>query len=239
MIRARHILVALVAAAAALSSHAPRAAELIVVEARGIGLQAGDVIDDQATLDLKEGQHLTLITATGATLKIDGPFDRAPAAGGAADEDNSGFGTALRALVTQSAARAEAGVVRDGLTPVTLPEPWLLDVSRAGVVCLRAGDKPVLWRESAARKSELTITAGDRTWRADAPWEAGADRLLLPQTVPFHGGITYRIRLDANEANITVKLVPNALVNPEMQAAWLADVGCDPQAQALFKTLPP
>ncbi len=238
MIRARHILVALAAAAAAaLPSRAPRAAELIVVEARGISLNAGDVIDDQATLDLKEGQHLTLIAANGATLKIDGPFDRAPGAG--ADEDNSGFGTALRALVTQSAARAEAGVVRDGLTPVTLPEPWLLDVSRAGVVCLRAGDKPVLWCESAARKSELTITAGDRTWRADAPWEAGADRLLLPQTVPFHGGITYRIRLDANEANITVKLVPNALVNPEMQAAWLADVGCDPQAQALFKTLPP
>jgi hypothetical protein len=238
MIRARHILGALAAAAAALPPDAPRAAELIVVEARGIGLNAGDVIDDQATLELKEGQHLTLIAASGATLKIDGPFDRAPAAGAGADED-SGFGTALRALVTQSAARAEAGVVRDGLTPVALPEPWLLDVSRTGVVCLRAGDTPMLWRESAARKSNLTITAGDRTWRADATWEAGIDKLLLPQTVPFHGGITYRIRLDANDANITVKLVPNALVNPEMQAAWLADVGCDPQAQALFKTLPP
>ncbi len=239
MSRARTTLPTLAAAAAAalLPATASRAAELIVVEARGIGLHSGDVIDDQATLDLKEGQHLTLITASGATLKIDGPFDRAPAAGNG--EDNGGFGTALRALVTQSAARAEAGVVRDGLTPVDLPAPWLLDVSRTGVVCLRDGERPVLWRERAATKSDLTIMAGDRTWRADATWDAGTDKMRLPATVPFHGGITYRVRLDGNDANVTVKLVPNALVNPEMQAAWLADVGCDPQAQALYKTLPP
>jgi hypothetical protein len=237
MSRARPLLAALAAAAAMLPVSAPRAAELIVVEARGIALNAGDVIDDQATLDLKEGQHLTLITADGATLKIDGPYDRAPSPG--ANGDTSGFGTALRALVTQSAARSEAGVVRDGLTPLTLPEPWILDVSRTGVVCLRAGDKPMLWRENAKPQSKLTIFAGDRTWRADATWAAGDDRLALPQTVPFHGGITYRVRLDNTDANVTVKLVPNALVNPEMQAAWLADVGCDPQAQALYKTLPP
>jgi hypothetical protein len=230
---ARLALAALAALAATLPA---RAAELIVVDARGIGLHSGDVIDDQATLDLKEGQHLTLIAANGATLKIDGPYDRAPAAG--AGEDNGGFGTALRALVTQSAARAEAGVVRAGLTPVVLPAPWLLDVSRSGVVCLRDGDKPMLWRENAARETDLTITAGDRTWRANATWSAGADRMLLPHAVPIHGGIIYRIRLDGNDANITVKLVPTALVTPEMQAAWLADVGCDPQAQALYKTLP-
>ena len=234
MSRARLALAAF--AAAALSSLAAHAGELIVVEARGIGLHSGDVIDDGATLDLKEGQHLTLIAANGATLKIDGPYDKAPATGGG--EDSAGFGTALRALVTQSATRAEAGVVRAGLTPVVLPAPWLLDVSRTGIVCLRDGDKPVLWRENAARKSTLAITAGDRTWRADATWDAGRDRMLLPSTVPFHGGITYRIRLDNTNANITVKLVPNALVTPEMQAAWLADVGCDPQAQALYKTLP-
>ncbi len=239
MTRARAILAALASvAAASLPLAAPRAAELIVVEARGIGLHSGDMIDDQAPLDLKEGQHVTLITATGATLKIDGPFDRVPGAG-SGDDDNGGIGTALRALVTQSATRAEAGVVRAGLSPVVLPEPWLLDVSRTGVVCLRNGDKPLLWRESAARRSDLMIVSGDRTWRADANWDAGVDRMLLPQAVPFHGGITYRIRLDGNDANITVKLVPNALVNPEMQAAWLADVGCDPQAQALYKTLPP
>ena len=235
MSRARQILAALAVAASA-APLAAQAGELIVVEARGIGLHSGDVIDDGATLDLKEGQHLTLIAANGATLKIDGPYDKAPAAGGSGDD--AGFGTALRALVTQSATRAEAGVVRAGLTPVVLPEPWLLDVSRTGVVCLRNGDKPIVWRENAARKSTLTITAGDRTWRADTTWDAGSDRMVLPQTVPFHGGITYRIRLDNNPANITVKLVPNKLVTPEMQAAWLADVGCDPQAQALYKTLP-
>ncbi|HUK61043.1 MAG TPA: hypothetical protein VLV50_17575 [Stellaceae bacterium] len=237
MSRARPVLAALAAAMVALPLHVSSAAELIVVEARGIALNSGDVIDDQATLDLKEGQHLTLINAQGATLKIDGPYDRAPTGGGGADD--GGFGTALRALVTQSATRAEAGVVRDGLTPLTLPEPWILDVSRTGVVCLRSGETPMLWRENAGRPAKLTIFAGDRTWRAEATWTAGADRMALPQTVPFHGGITYRVRLDNNNANITVKLVPNRLVTPEMQAAWLADVGCDPQAQALYKTLPP
>jgi len=230
--RAAALLAAGLMLAAALAA---RADELVVVEARGIGLHPGDVLNDAKTLTLKQGQHVTLIAVNGATVKLDGPYDRAPNAEGGANGDQ--YGTALRALVTQSVARAEAGVSRSGIARVVLPEPWLMNMSRSGIVCLRRGDRPVLWREQAGPESRLTIIAGDRTWRADATWQAGADRLAVSGDFPIAGGKTYHVRLDANEAAVTVKTVPGELTTGVMQAAWLADVGCEPQAEALFKTL--
>ena len=52
------------------------AAVLVVAEARGIALKPGATLDSTKPLTLKQGQHVTLISETGATLKLDGPYDR-------------------------------------------------------------------------------------------------------------------------------------------------------------------
>ncbi len=49
------------------------AATLVVVEARGIALRPGATLEDSKPLVLKQGQHVTLVSETGATLKLDGP----------------------------------------------------------------------------------------------------------------------------------------------------------------------
>ena len=66
---------------AVLACGAADAAQLVVVEARGIALKPGAVVDSSKALVLKQGQHVTLISDSGATLSLDGPYDKAPAVG--------------------------------------------------------------------------------------------------------------------------------------------------------------
>ena len=213
------------------------AANLVVLEARGIGLRPGAMVDDSQPLNLLEGQHLTLIAANGATIKIDGPFDKSPAA--ARDGGSGVLVQALAALGTQSGARtSEEGVTRSGGQVAKLPSPWLLDVSRTGRVCLIEGEKPVFWRPAASRRSEMTVTAADRSWKAETNWPEGSDQMLVPPALPVHGGSTYLVSLGKGaEAAVTVDLVPAALDSDAMRVAWMAQRGCEAQAEALLRTV--
>jgi hypothetical protein len=212
---------------------AAQAANVIVVEARGVALKPGQTLDDTKPLMLKEGQHVTLISPNGATFKLDGPYNKPPAA-----DQNAGvpIGTRLAALVTQNTARTgEVGTTR-GTTPLAkLPDPWLFDISRNGTVCLREGAMPVFWRPDASKPATLTVMPGDRSWKAEAKWPAGTDRIMVATNVPIHGDATYLVSLDNAQAALTVSDVPAVLNNDSMRAAWMAEKGCDAQAEALLR----
>jgi hypothetical protein len=226
---------AALAAAALLSPVAPAQAEqLVVVEARGIALHPGDMVEAAQPLALKEGQHVTFIAVNGATFKLDGPYDKPPtadlAAGGSAGE-------ALRALVTQAQARiAEAGAARSGAAAAHLPDPWLMDVSRNGNVCLRQSQAPVFWRPEVARTATMAVMPGDRSWKAEVTWPAGDDRILGPAGVPLLNGTTYLVSLDGgSSAAVKINIIPSNLLSDAMRAAWMAHQGCEAQAEALSR----
>ncbi len=226
-------------AAAAMRSPAAsaRADELVVVEARGIGLHPGDLVEASRPLALKEGQHVTFIAVNGATFTLDGPYDKPPtadlAAGGSAAE-------ALRALVTQQQARiAEAGASRSGALTAHLPDPWLMDVTRAGNVCLRQSAAPVFWRPDDARTVEMAVMPGVRCWMAEGTWPAGVDRIPAPSGVPGGIGTTYLVALDGGTAAaVRINIVPANLLSDAMRAAWMAHQGCEAQAEALSRAGP-
>src|SRR5712671_958098 len=211
---------------------AAKAADLVVIEARRIALRPGQIIDSTRPLVLKEGQHVTLISPTGATIKLDGPYEKAP------DADQSRavpVANALALLVTQRQARVgEVGTTR-GNAPSVLPDPWLLDASRAGTVCLREGSEAMLWRPDAARDAELTVAPADRSWKAETHWPAGADRIVVQAPVLIHGGATYLVTLNGAQLAVRVENVPRILSNDSMRAAWLAGKGCEAQAEALLR----
>ena len=209
-----------------------QAANLVVIEARGIALRAGQSVDSTKPLTLKQGQHVTLITPAGATLKLDGPYDKAPDA----DQGQGvAVGTMLAALVTQRQARiGEVGTTR-GLAPNTLPDPWVLDASRTGTVCLQEGAMPIFWRPDATGAADVTVMPADRSWRADARWPAGADRITIATQVPVHGGASYFVTIGGTQSSLTVAAVPAILNNDSMRAAWMAEKGCESQAEALLR----
>src|SRR3954469_12505227 len=99
---------------ALLTALAARAAELVVVDARGVNLRPGSVVDSANPLVLKDGQRVTLIAANGSTLKLQGPFDGPIEAGGAGEVNR--VAAALKLLVVQKDARlSEIGTVRAAL----------------------------------------------------------------------------------------------------------------------------
>jgi len=207
------------------------AAQLVVIEARAVALRPGAVLDDTKPLVLKQGQHVTLLSETGATLKLDGPYDKVPSLDQIERVD---IKTALAALVTQRQARtSEVGTTR-GATIVKLPSPWLIDATHNGNVCLRDGDAVVFWRPSSVKAATFTVMPDDRSWRAQANWPAGSDELSASADAPVHGGATYVVSVDGAESAVTVNTLPAVLTNDSMRAAWMAEKGCEAQAEALL-----
>lgn len=216
---------------AALAAGQVQAASLVVVEARGINLKPGTVLPADAVLHLKQGQHVTLISETGSTLKLDGPYDKPPVAvqGGGVN-----LSSTLKALVTQREARSgEYGTTRAAVL-AKLPDPWLVDASHGGNGCMLEKHQPVFWRPAAESASSLTVTPTDRSWKAQAKWPAGQDRLSITTDVPLRGGETYVVTLAGVESAITMVSVPAALANDDMRTAWMAEKGCEAQAMALL-----
>ena len=209
------------------------AASLVVVEARGIALRPGATLDSARVLQLKQGQHVTFITDTGSTLKLDGPYNAPPLASGGGGVNLS---QTLRALVSQrETRRGEYGTTR-GTVVAALPEPWLLDASHSGNGCLLENRTPMFWRPDAGAATKLSVAPIDRSWKAVATWPAGQSRLAITTDVPMQGGETYVIVLNGEEFAITMALLPAALTNDDMRAAWMANRGCEAQAEALSKT---
>jgi hypothetical protein len=201
------------------------AAVLVVAEARGIALKPGATLDSTKPLTLKQGQHVTLISETGATLKLDGPYDRPPVASGGAG--GVGLNQTLAALVTQRQARSgEFGVTR-GTVLANLPEPWVLDATHSGNVCVL---------ETAVA---LSVAPVDRSWTAKAQWPTGSDRIAITTDVPMRAGETYVVNFNGTESAVTMVQVPASLTNTEMRAGWMANRRCEQQAQALLKTASP
>jgi hypothetical protein len=209
------------------------AIDVVVVEARGVALKAGQMIDGSKPLVLQEGQQVVLISPAGKTVKLRGPLDQPPlseAEGGTAD-----VGAALKSLVTAQAARADRlGVVRGAASQPVPPEPWLLDVTHAGNRCLPEGTPITFWRPGGGGDAVLVIAPSDRSWRARADWPAQLDRLVMPQAVPLRQRTSYAVSLDGRERAITLITLPATLTNDPMRIAWMIEAGCDPQAQSLL-----
>jgi hypothetical protein len=217
------------------ASHTVEAANFVVAEARGVALRAGQIVDSAKPLTLRPGQHVTLITPAGATLKLYGPYDKAP------DADQA-RGVSVRDVIAAmlNQRRTESGAASGriqtrGTGANALPDPWLLDASRSGAVCLREGTVAVLWRPDSATRANLTVVPEDRSWKLDVNWPAGLDRMTIPPQVPFRDGANYVVSLDTARSSLTVITVPPVLTSDDMRLAWLVEKSCLSQAEALLQ----
>ncbi|SRR5579885_185211 len=218
-----------------LSSTATFAAQYVVVEARGVALKAGATLDAGQPLILQQGQHVTLISDTGVTLKIDGPYNKPPSAAASGGVD---VASTLKGLGTEQQARlGEVGVTRGAAPVPPLPEAWLVDATRSGKACIEEGQQPIFWRAQPNAAARLAIQPSDRSWKAEAQWPAGQSRISLATPVVIHGNATYFVSFNGTESAITMNTIPASLTTDRMRAAWMADKGCEAQAEALLRTL--
>ena len=215
------------------------AADMVVVESRGIDLKPGQTFDGSKPLVLKEGQQVTLISPAGKTIKLRGPTEPQTiglSLGESGGETSLDIPAALNALMTQKLTRsATIGAVRSGGDEVAPSEPWLLDVTHGGHRCLPENGTVTFWRPTAVPVSaRLVLTPSDRSWQAKAEWPAGSDRMVIPKTLPLRNGTTYLVTLGGKEAAITLITIPAAVSNDAMRVGWMMEAGCALQAQALL-----
>ena len=209
----------------------------VVMEARGAGLKPGSTLDEKATLNLKEGERVTLIGKDGRTLTVRGVFSGVPA------HRDAGVDTAreaLSALITQRNDRVKSiGVVRAGLEVGRLPDPWLIDATRGGARCVREGSMPVFWRPNAAGAVAFSLTPADRTWAIDLAWRAGEPTLRLPPTARIAQQNLVQVSVGGEEFPLALNVIPRGVDDPLVQAAWMMEKGCLQQADALLRALSP
>jgi len=226
LLRAAAIALTLVPAVSAAA-----ALDMVVMEARGLRLSPGQVISGGTPLVLEAGQQVTLMSQDGRVVKLRGPSSQAPAPQNPGPQADVQL--AMRLLVTQQAARERAGAIRGGESRVP-PDPWLIDIGVSGVRCLPPNTAPVLWRADGRGMAPVTIAPSDHSWRMEAQWGAGLDRLVLPSDVPLAMRGTYSVRLGAREVSLSLVEIPSAFTNDAMRAGYMMEIGCDAQAKALF-----
>jgi hypothetical protein len=224
--------IALAVGAALLTSQAS-ASELVVVEARGIAMKPGQSIDDSQKVTLQKGDELTLVDESGAVIKLRGPYDAVPSAGAGGSADISNVLAALGTGGSQSAM----GVVRAKVEDVSLPDPWVVDVTHSGKACVRPGFSVVFWRQQSAGATKLRIMPVDRTWRAESEWPAGTSELTAPAMFPITDRQTYVFDLGGQTATVTLVHVPASLGTDRMRAAWMLQKNCLNQTKALIATM--
>ena len=221
----------------ALSLPAVAAADdLVVIEAKGLDLQPGQVIDSAAPVTLPEGANLVLITADGSQVTLTGPFQGVPVSGEGGGSNS--VVTSLAGLIAgRDADTSSLGAVRDAGAPAELPAPWLVDATVGGSGCFKAADGVVLWRPSAEADAEIAFMPADRAWTAGTVWPAGEASLGLGTEAPFEDGATFLFELGGVASAVTLHIMPETLVNDRMVAGWMKAKGCERQAKALAKTL--
>ena len=209
------------------------AATLIVIDARGGNMKAGQKIDSATTLNLKEGERITVIGTDGKSITIRGKFSGSPLGSGPVATDPS---RALAALInTRNARTSSVGVVRGATDAAPLSDPWLIDISRPGERCLKAGTPAIWWRPDSSASQKFTVLPIDRSWRADFEWRADEGMMAVPPLARFDTQTIFLLRINEQEFPVSLNIVPADLDNDFILASWMLEKGCLQQADALLK----
>ncbi|MEE8394171.1 MAG: hypothetical protein V3R66_07490 [Rhodospirillales bacterium] len=213
------------------------AGQLVIVDSSAPDLTPGQIVDSSKILTLAEGTHLTAISEDGTVVKLKGPFSGPP--GGGKGSGGGGLTASLSKLVGGgSASTSSLGVMRAKKSRIP-PGPWDVNVARSGNHCVKAGEKPSLWRAGKDKAATITIKALGGGGKASRKWSAGDDRAAWPEGIEVRDGGQYLARISgkASAAKLIVHVVPAGLPSDAHRAAWMADKGCSSQARALLADL--
>ncbi|HIJ83569.1 MAG TPA: hypothetical protein HPQ00_05105 [Magnetococcales bacterium] len=216
---------------------------LVVLEAKGAGLKAGQVIDSTLPLALAEGESAALIADTGRIIRLKGPHKDAPLA-----KDGGNVGNVKEAMASLinagGAENSSLGATRSADSAFKLakdgkrlPDPWLVDVTRSGSHCYREGERLALWRPDDATDSKIRVIIGENTWKARTDWPKGKSNLALPADVPIQDGVSITMEVDDKKNESVLHIVPSTVKSDPAKVAWMHEKGCTNQFMALLSTL--
>ena len=214
------------------------AADLVVIASSATGIKAGQMVKSGAALDVPTGANVTLVSQSGKTIMLKGPFSGVPGGGAGGGGDKS-LVSSLSKLLSASGGKSVAlGAMRSGV-PKEPDTPWAVEVGRTGTHCVPAGGPVTLWRGDAAKASSIRIKNMTAGTKAEIAWPAGAKTLAWPAEATVADGNIYLLRLKSNKtaSKVTLHLVPAGLPSAPHKAVWMAEKGCGKQARHLLAGL--
>ena len=214
----------------------PLAAEpMTVVEARGTAFRPGMQVASTATVQLREGEKLTVVSMNGRLATLRGPYRGVVAPTVLA---STSARAALGALVTTRRDRATSvGAVRSAAIAHPIPDPWMVDISRPGPRCVREGGPVTWWRADSTSEEQFTILPLDRSWKAEITWQAGQSTMPVPPGLRLEEGSSFVVRSDGRDNAISLNVIPATADQPLLLVAWMIEKGCAQQADALIRQL--
>lgn len=217
---------------------AASAAEMVVIEASGVKLAPGSVVDGNDNLTLPAGAKITLIGQDGTPVQLVGPYDGKPGAGTGATGGNNVVGALAQLLGGGDEKKTNIGATRNVQnTQFALPDPRAVPTGRSGDYCVVSGGPTFLWRLNASQPVVVTLRAADGSWEGKQPWAAGQNRLPLPPNFPSVATQAFKVTAGTESSDIVLHKMPGGLQKTGLRAAWLASKGCDLQAKAMLAKL--
>ncbi|EME69460.1 hypothetical protein H261_13364 [Paramagnetospirillum caucaseum] len=231
--------------AGALMTQPVMAAEVVVVRSSAPDLPTGKVLDGDAPIQLAAGSRVTLVTESGKSVTLEGPFTGPPAPGGGGkDKDKDRVSQALSGLIARGDVETrKLGTFRsvpiDNAVDTPAPAAEEINVLEGGNQCVIQGRQPRLSVKGATQGIFLSIASGKKT-AAVVPLDgAGAD---WPDNLKIVDGANYSMALSepvkgVQKVGLRLHLIPADLPSDAHRAARMADKMCDRQARALLSTL--
>lgn len=212
-------------------------APLVVLKATGVALKPGEKLAFASPLKLDEGQSVTLVTADGKLISLKGPFDGSPQK--AADGKNGSMTDVLAPLVSRAKIETSTpGVVRAGAAAGPESDPWLLDTSKPGDVCIHQAVDYDVWRPKTNQAEAVTFQPMTASMKVtEVAFPVGSARAPLPDTLRSADGAQYKVVRPEGSTTITLHMIPDGVPLDRVTVAWLLEQHCDNQALALLKTL--
>jgi len=199
-------------------------ATVLVVRAAGPSAKVyppGKALPDAAKIQLQPGDSVMLLHTNGSrTLRGPGTF---------AVAGSGGTATANR--------RARFSAMRSGDVPMN-PDPWNLDITQSGKLCVANPSKLTLWRPQKDDAIKLTIRGGGSEQTLD--WEAGKDTIAWPSGLPVTSGAEYQISQpdSGDTARVTFVTIANPPSDSVATAQSLIANGCENQLDVLVEASP-
>lgn len=195
----------------------------------------GTKLEDDASITLKAGDVVTVLTADGTrVIRGAGTFRVGDRPKVAADR----FASLTR---KRAATRVRTGAVRgDTEETVTNPSLWYVDVTRSGTICLYDLATVRLWRPGTLGTSTYRMFNRDNGAAVDVTFdETVMIAALDPARLPILEGNPYTITGPDNvtSAQINFVLLPEEYNAPDALAEALIAKGCTVQLEALAATL--
>jgi hypothetical protein len=215
------------------------AGQFVVIEASGVDLSPGQVVDGGQPLTLPAGAKVKLISEAGQLTAIEGPFSGPPDVSGGKANGDAGLVSSLAQLVGGKPAQSAAlGVMRAGVSDLP-PGPWVVDLRRSGSHCVQKGESPVLWRSDSDKTGTLSLKALPKGARAKVRFKAGVAEGEWPADVTISDWGQYLARMTgrATASKVVLRLIPSDLPTDAHRAAWMADMGCTAQAKQLLSAM--